>query len=86
MNNKRTLLALTASLGMLAFSGYTVAAQPDPIAAPPPMGFFITSVGRADGAGRAAEQGEHVFKALDVGRAAEKTRADLEPHVVHQFL
>ncbi len=49
MNNKRTLLALTASLGMLAFSGYTVAAQPDPNAAPPPMGFFITSVGLADG-------------------------------------
>lgn len=46
MNHKHTLLVLSATL---AFAGPAIAAQPDPNAAPPPMGFFITSRGLGDG-------------------------------------
>jgi hypothetical protein len=49
MNKTRTLLAATFGLGVLTLAGQVAAAQPDANAAPPPMGFFITSVGLGDG-------------------------------------
>jgi len=49
MNTRKTLLALSISVGMLSLSGHSLAAQPDPNAPPPEMGFFITSVGLGKG-------------------------------------
>ncbi len=49
MRNKRVLLAVTAVIGALALSALSVVAQQQD-EEPPPMGFFITSVGIGDGA------------------------------------
>jgi hypothetical protein len=49
MKTSNTVKALSITLGMLALSGQTQAAQPDPNAPPPEMGFFITSVGLGKG-------------------------------------
>lgn len=84
MNNKRTLLAMTVSMGMLALSaalsGQAVAAQPDPNAPPPPMGFFITSVGLGDGGnlgGLAGADAHCQALATAVGAGARTWRAYL---------
>ena len=47
MNNKRTLAAITATIGALALTGISIQAQQDN--EPPEMGFFITSVTKGDG-------------------------------------
>ncbi len=49
MRNKRVLLAVTAVIGALALSALSVVAQQQD-EEPPPLGFFITSVGIGDGA------------------------------------
>lgn len=49
MNTKRVLMAISVTMGALALSAQTLAAQPDPNAPPPEMGFFITSVGLGKG-------------------------------------
>ncbi len=49
MRNKRVLLAATAAIGALALTGLSVVAQQQD-EEPPPMGFFITSIGIGDGA------------------------------------
>ena len=49
MNNKRSLLAVTATVGALALTGLSTVAQQQSDE-PPEMGFFITSVGIGDGA------------------------------------
>lgn len=49
MHSKQPLIAAALTIGVLAFSGSAVAAQPDENAEPPEMGFFITSVGLGDG-------------------------------------
>ncbi|HJN96211.1 MAG: hypothetical protein CMQ15_03115 [Gammaproteobacteria bacterium] len=48
MNNKRALIAVAATLGVLALPWLSSVAQQDDDE-PPPMGFFITSVGIGDG-------------------------------------
>lgn len=45
MNTNRLLLAVSVSMGAMSFAASSQAAQPDPDAPPPEMGFFITSVG-----------------------------------------
>jgi len=47
MNYKRALIAIAATLGVLALPWLSSVAQQDD--EPPPMGFFITSVGIGDG-------------------------------------
>ena len=49
MNNKRALMAVTATVGALALTGLSIVAQQQS-EEPPEMGFFITSVGIGDGA------------------------------------
>ena len=49
MKFRRTLMAISASAGVLALPVQSVLAQPASDEAPPPMGFFITSVGLGDG-------------------------------------
>lgn len=49
MNTKRVLLAVSVSMGLTSLAGQALAAQPDPNAPPPEMGFFITSVGLGKG-------------------------------------
>ena len=49
MNTKRVLIAVTASVGLLALTGLSSVAQQQS-EEPPEMGFFITSVGIGDGA------------------------------------
>ena len=49
MNNKRTLIAVTATTGALALLGLSIVAQQQSDDEPPEMGFFITSVGIGDG-------------------------------------
>ena len=48
MNNKRALMAVTATVGALALTGLSIVAQQQSDE-PPEMGFFITSVGIGDG-------------------------------------
>ena len=49
MNNRRALMAVTATVGALALTGLSIVAQQQN-EEPPEMGFFITSVGIGDGA------------------------------------
>ena len=49
MRNRRIRWAATAVFGALVLAGLSVAAQPQ-AQEPPPMGFFVTSVGVGDGA------------------------------------
>jgi hypothetical protein len=49
MNIKRSMIALACSVAALGSASLAYAAQPDANAAPPPMGFFITSVGLGKG-------------------------------------
>ena len=49
MRNRRIRLAATAVCGALVLSGLSVVAQQQE-QEPPPMGFFVTSVGLGDGA------------------------------------
>ena len=49
MRNTRVLLAVTAVIGAMALSALSVVAQQQD-EEPPPLGFFITSVGIGDGA------------------------------------
>ncbi len=48
MNSTRVLTATAATIGVLALSGLSIVAQQDE--EPPPMGFFVTSVGLGNGA------------------------------------
>lgn len=49
MNIKQRLMITAIGLGAFATAGSVLAAQPDANAPPPPMGFFITSVGLGKG-------------------------------------
>ncbi len=49
MNSKRALIVVTVTMGMLALSGNSIAAQPQNDGQPPELGFFVTSVGIGDG-------------------------------------
>jgi hypothetical protein len=49
MNIKRSMIALACSVAALGSASLAYPAEPDANAAPPPMGFFITSVGLGKG-------------------------------------
>ena len=49
MNNKRALMTVTATVGLLAVAGLSIVAQQQDDE-PPEMGFFVTSAGIGDGA------------------------------------
>ena len=50
MNNKRALIAVVATMGVLALPGLSIFAQQSDDE-PSDMGFFVTSVGIGDGGG-----------------------------------
>jgi hypothetical protein len=75
MNIKRTSMALTVTLGTLAFAGHALAAQPDANSEPPEMGFFITSTTLGDGGnlGGLAGADAHCQALADAAGAGHRT-------------
>lgn len=49
MNSKRALIVTAVTIGALALTETSIAAQAQDDDAPPPLGFFVTSVGLGDG-------------------------------------
>ena len=74
MNTKRVLIAVTASVGVLALTGLSSVAQQQS-EDPPEMGFFVTSVGIGDGAnlGGLAGADAHCQALADAAGAGERT-------------
>ena len=74
MNNKRALMAVTATVGALALTGLSIVAQQQN-EEPPEMGFFITSVGIGDGAnlGGLAGADAHCQALADAAGSGQRT-------------
>ena len=74
MNNKRALMAVTATVGALALTGLSSVAQQQN-EEPPEMGFFITSVGIGDGAnlGGLAGADAHCQALADAAGSGQRT-------------
>ena len=74
MNNKRALMAVTATVGALALTGLSIVAQQQS-EEPPEMGFFITSVGIGDGAnlGGLAGADAHCQALADAAGSGQRT-------------
>ena len=74
MNTKRVLIAVTASVGVLALTGLSSVAQQQS-EEPPEMGFFITSVGIGDGAnlGGLAGADAHCQALADAAGSGQRT-------------
>ena len=74
MNNKRVLIAVTATVGALALTGLSSVAQQQS-EEPPEMGFFITSVGIGDGAnlGGLAGADAHCQALADAAGSGQRT-------------
>ena len=74
MNNKRALMAVTATVGTLALTGLSIVAQQQN-EEPPEMGFFITSVGIGDGAnlGGLAGADAHCQALADAAGSGQRT-------------
>ncbi len=75
MNNKRALIAVTATIGALALPGLSIVAQQPSADEPPEMGFFITSVGLGDGGnlGGLAGADAHCQAVADAAGAGHRT-------------
>ena len=75
MNNKRALIAVTATIGALALLGLSIVAQQPSDDEPPEMGFFITSVGLGDGGnlGGLAGADAHCQAVADAAGAGHRT-------------
>ena len=75
MNNKRALIAVTATIGALALLGLSIVAQQPSDDEPPEMGFFITSVGLGDGGnlGGLAGADAHCQAVADAAGAGDRT-------------
>ena len=75
MNNKRALIAVTATTGALALLGLSIVAQQPSDDEPPEMGFFITSVGIGDGGnlGGLAGADAHCEAVADAAGAGHRT-------------
>ncbi len=75
MNNKRALIAVTATIGALALPGLSIVAQQPSDDEPPEMGFFITSVGLGDGGnlGGLAGADAHCQAVADAAGAGHRT-------------
>ncbi len=75
MNNKRALIAVTATIGALALPGLSIVAQQPSDDEPPEMGFFITSVGLGDGGnlGGLAGADAHCQAVADAAAAGHRT-------------
>ena len=75
MNNKRALIAVTATIGALALPGLSIVAQQQSDDEPPEMGFFITSVGIGDGGnlGGLAGADAHCQAVADAAGAGHRT-------------
>ena len=74
MNNKRALMAVTATVGALALTGLSIVAQQQN-EEPPEMGVFITSVGIGDGAnlGGLAGADAHCQALADAAGSGQRT-------------
>ena len=74
MNTKRVLIAVTASVGVLALTGLSSVAQQQS-EEPPEMGFFVTSAGIGDGAnlGGLAGADAHCQALADAAGSGQRT-------------